>query len=115
MPVEAALIKPIVDAIVAMFKGGKTSINKVKAQKEIQAALAELWKVDPDIEMVEAAIRGAEIAGLIDADVQRAKNRLARVAKTAPAKKPSAKKAAPAKKAPKRAPMKPAKKAARGR
>jgi hypothetical protein len=122
MPIEAALIKPIVDAILAIFKGGKSQIDRTKAHEAIQEALKELWKVEPEIEMVEAAIRGAEIAGLIDADVQRAKNRLARV-KPAPKPAPKAKPSrhwAPARKAAKKAPAKkapakkaPAKKAAR--
>jgi hypothetical protein len=103
MTSESALIKPITDAILSACRIGTRSFGRAKAQKAVAEALAELWKVSPNINRAEAAIIGAELAGMISADLLRAKERLNKV-KTFRSKK-AAKKVArrlPAKKAAKK-------------
>jgi hypothetical protein len=79
MSIEAVLIKPLVDAIVAAFNGGRRSVARSKAEKELREALSELWQVSPDINKADAGIIGAELAGLISPDLLRARDRLEKV------------------------------------
>jgi hypothetical protein len=79
MSIEATLIKPLVDAIVAAFNGGRRAVARSKAEKELREALSELWQVSPDISKAEAGIIGAELAGLISSDLLQARDRLEKV------------------------------------
>jgi hypothetical protein len=101
MPIEAALIKPVVDAVLALIKGGRGVVSRATAEKALQEALIELWKIDPNETEVEARIAIAKAAGIISSDLVHAEQRLSKVKaarKTAGAKKTAAKAAAAAKK-----------------
>lgn len=109
MPIEATLIKPVVDAVLALIKGGKGVVARATAEKALQEALTELWKIDPNETEVEARIAIAKAAGIINSDLVRAEQRLAKVraARKPPgikkrAAKPAAKKSAAKKSAAKK-------------
>lgn len=104
MTIESALIKPITDAIFAACRLGTRSFGRAKSKTAVAEALAELWKVSPNISKAEAAIIGAELAGMISADLLMARERLDKVKKFG-TKRKAAKKVArglPAKKAAKK-------------
>ena len=104
MAIEVALIKPVVDALLALVKGGKGVVAHATAKKALQEALVELWRIDPNETEVEARIAIAKAAGIISSDLVHAEQRLAKVrAARKAAKKPAAKKAAAKKAAAKKA------------
>ena len=131
MAIEAALIKPVVDALLGLFRQGENLHLKRNAETALREAIRELLLANPNESKAEARIAIAKAAGIISEDVVLAEKMLsshrANAARTrgkggggkprktastdkdgepAPADKTPAKKAAKAKPAPK----KPAKK-----
>jgi hypothetical protein len=107
---EITLIKPVIDAVIAFFTGGKKAVARYKAEKQLQEALVELLEGNPNITQAEAKIMSAELTGAISGDLIRARERLAKVkefeAKKATAKKATAKKATAKRAFAKKAPAK---------
>lgn len=111
--IEVALIKPVVDVLISLFKKAKTKSFKANAEKALTEAIRELLLAPSDLKSAEVKIAVAKAAGIINADLilaeellQKskvvAKSPAARAKKAAPAKKAaaSAKKATKSKKAP---------------
>ena len=125
MPIEAALIKPVVDALMGLFRRGENLHLKHNAEAALRDAIRELLLANPDENKAEARIAIAKAAGILSGDVVLAEDMLrkhrATKARTAgksgssrvrkAAAKPEAKPAdKPAGKATKAAAKKPAKK-----
>lgn len=76
MPIEAVLIKPVVDALLALFRQG----NDIKLQRNASAALRdairELLLANPDENRAEARIAIARAAGILSEDVVLAEDML---------------------------------------
>ena len=66
---EAAFVKPIVDALLAIFKKSKTSKLKKDAENALSEAIRELLKASPNIRSAEAKIAVAKAAKIINADL----------------------------------------------
>jgi hypothetical protein len=100
MAIEAALIKPVVDAIMRVLKNREHTRLKLNAEKAIREAIRELLLADPNENEVKAKLAIAKAAGLISSEVLLAKQMLqkVKVAKR-PAKKKAAKKRAARRKA----------------
>jgi len=132
MPIEAALIKPVVDALMGLFRQGEHLKLKRNAETALREAIRELLLANPDENRAAARIAIAKAAGILSEDVVLAEDLLQKhraskasprgravVARTRkpkagagdPARKPKpADEAAPRKPAAKpRAPRKPAK------
>ncbi len=130
MPIEAALIKPVVDALMGLFRQGENLRLKRNAEVALREAIRELLMADPNDSRAEARIAIAKAAGILSEDVvlaedmlkktraskarTRGKSATGRKRKPAAAKpdKPATKKAArpAAKKSPKATAKKPARK-----
>lgn len=130
MPIEAALIKPVVDALMGLFRQGENLRLKRNAEAALREAIRELLMADPNDSRAEARIAIAKAAGILSEDVvlaeemlkktraskarTRGKSATGRKRKPAATKpdKPATKKAAKpaAKKSPKATAKKPAKK-----
>ena len=117
MPIEASLIKPVVDAILGLVGTGRDVKLKRDAAKAVREAIRELLLADPNENEVEAKLAIAKAAGLISHDVVLADEMLRRVKATSrPAaargvgkkavKAPAQKAARPVPKAPGRKPGK---------
>ena len=130
MPIEAALIKPVVDVLLDLFKQGDNLRLKRNAEAALREAIRELLLASPDDNKAEARIAIAKAAGILSEDVVLAEDMLKKTraakartrgkAATGRKRKPAAdkapaKKAAgpPVKKAAKRTTKKVAKKAAK--
>lgn len=121
MPIEAALIKPVVDALMGLFKQGDNLRLKRNAEAALREAIRELLLASPDDNKAEARIAIAKAAGILSEDVvlaedmlkktRAAKARTSGKAATGRKRKPAADKA-PAKKAARPAAKKATKKAA---
>lgn len=111
--IEVALVKPVVDVLISLFKKAQTKSFKANAEKALTEAIRELLLAPSDLKSAEVKIAVAKAAGIINADLilaeellQKskvvAKSPAARAKKAAPAKKTaaSAKKATKSKKAP---------------
>ncbi|HEY2346732.1 MAG TPA: hypothetical protein VGH80_12795 [Xanthomonadaceae bacterium] len=79
MPVEASLLKPIVDAILGLARAGNKARLKRDAANAVREAIRELLQVDPDESGIEAKIAIAKAAGLISEDVLLADDMLRKV------------------------------------
>lgn len=127
MAIEAALIKPVVDALMALFRESNDIKLKRNAETAVRDAIRELLLANPDENKAQARIAIAKAAGILSEDIVLAEDMLqkhrATKAKTAGKsstgrkRKPAAPAAGakPAKKAASKPakPAKPAKKAAR--
>ena len=122
MPIEAALIKPVVDALMGLFRRGENLHLKHNAEAALREAIRELLLANPDENKAEARIAIAKAAGILSGDVVLAEDMLrkhratkartagksgsSRARKTAakadtkPADKPASKTAKPAAKKP---------------
>jgi hypothetical protein len=125
MPIEAALIKPVVDALMGLFRQGHDLQLKHNTEAALREAIRELLLANPDENKAAARIAIAKAAGILSGDVVLAEDMLrkhratksrtagksgsSRARKTAakPETKPADK---PASKATKAAAKKPAKK-----
>ena len=101
---ELAQVKPVVDALIAIFKKAKTFKLKSNANKALSEAIRDLLLASPNLKSAEAKIAVAKAAGIINEDLILAEEMVAKhfaAAKTkAPAKraaKVAFKKAAPKK------------------
>ena len=102
---EAALVKPLVDALIGLYKKAKTARLKASAETTLSEVIRQLLQITPDLNDVEVKIAVAKAAGIINKDLLIAEDMCAKY-KVAMKKAASAKKAIPksAKKAtPKRA------------
>jgi hypothetical protein len=94
MAIEAALIKPVVDAIMRVLEKRKHARLKQNAEEAIREAIRELLLADPNENEVDAKLAIAKAADLISRDVLLAEQILQKVkASKKPAKKKAARKA----------------------
>jgi hypothetical protein len=75
-PIEAALIKPVVDALLTLFKQGENLQLKHNAEKALREAIRELLLANPDENKAEARIAIAKAAGIISEDIVLAEHML---------------------------------------
>jgi len=76
MPIEAALVKPVVDALLALFRRGETLHLKHDAEAALREAIRELLLANPDENKAEARIAIARAAGILSEDVVLAEDML---------------------------------------
>jgi ornithine cyclodeaminase/alanine dehydrogenase-like protein (mu-crystallin family) len=76
MPIEAALIKPVVDALMGLFRQGEHIKLKHNAEAALREAIRELLLADPNESRAEARIAIAKAAGIISEDVALAEDML---------------------------------------
>jgi hypothetical protein len=79
MPIEASLLKPIVDAILGLARAGSHARLKRDAARAVREAIRELLLADPNESEAEAKIAIAKAAGLINEDVLLADDMLRKV------------------------------------
>ena len=102
MPIEAALVKPVVDALMGLFRQGEHLKLKRNAEAALREAIRELLLANPDENKAQAKIAIAKAAGILSEDVVLAEDMLQkhRATRTKTAGKASSgrkRKAAPAK------------------
>lgn len=76
MPIEAALIKPVVDALMGLFRQGEHLKLKHDADKAVREAIRELLLANPDENKAAARIAIAKAAGILSEDVLLAEDML---------------------------------------
>ena len=76
MPIEAALIKPVVDALLALFRESSDIKLKRNAEKALRDAIRELLQANPDENRAEARIAIAKAAGILSEDIVLAEDML---------------------------------------
>ena len=76
MPIEAALIKPVVDVLMGLFKQGENLRLKSNAEAALREAIRELLLASPDDNKAEARIAIAKAAGILSEDVVLAEDML---------------------------------------
>lgn len=76
LPIEAALIKPVVDALLALFRQGNDIKLKRNADAALREAIRELLLANPDENKAEARIAIAKAAGILSEDVVLAEDML---------------------------------------
>ena len=76
MPIEAALIKPVVDALLGLFRQGDNLRLKHNAEASLREAIRELLLANPDDNKAEARIAIAKAAGILSEDVVLAEDML---------------------------------------
>lgn len=76
MPIEAALVKPVVDALLALFRRGENLHLKHNAEAALREAIRELLLANPDENRAEARIAIAKAAGILSEDVVLAEDML---------------------------------------
>lgn len=69
MAIESALIKPVVDALMALLNRGEKATLKRNAEAALREAIRELLLANPDENKAEARIAIAKAAGILSADV----------------------------------------------
>ena len=114
MAIEAALVKPVVDALMALFRRGENMHLKHDAEAALREAIRELLLANPDENKAQAKIAIAKAAGILSEDVVLAEDMLqkTRAAKAKTAGKASTgRKRKPVTAAGEAKPAKPAKKA----
>ena len=102
MPIETALVKPVVDALMALLQRGEKATLKRNAEAALREAIRELLLANPDENKAQARIAIAKAAGILSEDVVLAEDMLQkhRATRTKTAGKASSgrkRKAAPAK------------------
>ncbi len=90
---ETALIRPVVDALLALLRAGEQHRLKRNARAAVSEAIRELLAADPDTRRAEARIAIAKAAGILSEDVLLAEDLLARQRSAAPRRSPSARSA----------------------
>ena len=108
MAIEAALIKPVVDAILDLVRVGRGAKLKANAEKAVREAIRELLLANPNEDAIAAKIAIAKAAGVLSHEVVLAESMLGKVRDHKASTKSATK--APAKKAAKKAVGKAAKK-----
>ena len=76
MPIEAALIKPVVDALLALLQRGEKANLKRNADAALREAIRELLLANPDENKAQARIAIAKAAGILSEDVLLAEDML---------------------------------------
>ena len=76
MAIEAALIKPVVDALMALLSRGEKATLKRNAETALREAIRELLLANPDENKAEARIAIAKAAGILSEDVMLAEDML---------------------------------------
>ena len=76
MPIESALIKPVVDALMALLQRGEKANLKRNAEAALREAIRELLLANPDENKAEARIAIAKAAGILSEDVVLAEDML---------------------------------------
>lgn len=69
MVIEAALIKPVVDALLLLFRQGNDLTLKHNAQAALREVIRELLQANPDENKAAARIAIARAAGILSEDV----------------------------------------------
>jgi hypothetical protein len=69
MAIETALIKPVVDALLALLRESSDLKLKRNAEKALRDAIRELLQANPDENRAEARIAIARAAGILSEDV----------------------------------------------
>lgn len=78
MPIEAALVKPVVDALMGLFRQGQDIQLKHNAEAALRDAIRELLLANPDENKAAARIAIAKAAGILSQDVVLAEDMLRR-------------------------------------
>lgn len=76
MPIEAALIKPVVDALMALFRQGEHVQLQRHAEAAVREAIRELLLANPDENKAAARIAIARAAGILSEDIVLAEDML---------------------------------------
>jgi hypothetical protein len=76
MPIEAALLKPVVDALMALFRRGEDLHLKHNAEAALREAIRELLLANPDENKAAVRIAVAKAAGILSEDVALAEDML---------------------------------------
>ena len=76
MPIESALIKPVVDALMALLLRGEKANLKRNAEAALREAIRELLLANPDENKAQARIAIAKAAGILSEDVVLAEDML---------------------------------------
>ncbi|TYT26667.1 hypothetical protein FZO89_10565 [Luteimonas viscosa] len=76
MAIEAALIKPVVDALLALFRESNDLKLKRNAEQALRDAIRELLQANPDENRAEARIAIARAAGILSEDIVLAEDML---------------------------------------
>jgi len=76
MAIEAALIKPVVDALMALFRESNDIRLKRNAEAALREAIRELLQANPDENKAQAKIAIAKAAGILSEDVVLAEDML---------------------------------------
>lgn len=76
MPIEAALVKPVVDALMGLFRQGHDLQLKHNAEAALRGAIRELLLANPDENKAAARIAVAKAAGILSEDVVLAEDML---------------------------------------
>ena len=76
MPIEAALVKPVVDALMALLQRGEKANLKRSAESALREAIRELLLANPDENKAQARIAIAKAAGILTEDVVLAEDML---------------------------------------
>lgn len=76
MPIEAALIKPVVDALMGLFRQGDNLRLKRNAEVALREAIRELLLANPNENKAAARIAIAKAAGILSEDVVLAEDML---------------------------------------
>ncbi|MBS0217015.1 MAG: hypothetical protein JSR63_02415 [Proteobacteria bacterium] len=76
MAIEAALIKPVVDALMGLLRRGENVHLHNNAEKALREAIRELLLANPDENKAAARIAIAKAAGILSEDVVLAEDML---------------------------------------
>jgi len=76
MPIETALVKPVVDALMALLQRGEKATLKRNAEAALREAIRELLLANPDENKAQARIAIAKAAGILSEDVVLAEDML---------------------------------------
>ena len=76
MAIESALIKPVVDALMALLRRGEQANLKRNAEAAIREAIRELLLANPDENKAQARIAIAKAAGILSEDIVLAEDML---------------------------------------
>ncbi|MGG6462304.1 hypothetical protein [Solilutibacter silvestris] len=76
MAIESALIKPVVDALMALLRRGENVHLQNNAEKALREAIRELLLANPDENKAAARIAIAKAAGILSEDVVLAEDML---------------------------------------
>ncbi len=76
MPIESALIKPVVDALMSLLQRGEKANLKRNAEAALREAIRELLLANPDENKAQARIAIAKAAGILSEDIMLAEDML---------------------------------------